>query len=243
MSGVRWTWLTPEAVQVPVRGGSVFLLLDTRITIIDGGYPDCLPAVLRAIRRLGRRPEEVERIIVTHAHPDHIGGVARMQQRFSAQVAAHGADAPIIGGARRMAAPLPWPRVVAALAPLVPQSRAATNIMALADGEVLPVLGGVHVVHTPGHTPGHIALWLPSARLLISGDALQRRRDRLRPPAHLFTSDWPQALRSIRRLAEFPAERLALSHFPPVRSDAHRWVQRLAVSLPMPAAELGSGPP
>ena len=84
----------------------------------------------------------------------------------------------------------------------------------LHDGDELPVLGGMRVVHTPGHTPGHVALYFPQMALLIAGDALELRAGRLRGPAAAVTADMPQAMASVARLAQLEIDVIAFSHFP-----------------------------
>jgi glyoxylase-like metal-dependent hydrolase (beta-lactamase superfamily II) len=102
----------------------------------------------------------------------------------------------------------------------------------LQDGDELPVLGGLRIVHTPGHTAGHIALHLPQLGVLIAGDALQRPRAGLTPPARLVTADWEESLRSLRRLAALDFDVLAFSHFPPLRRHAAAELRRLARQAP-----------
>ncbi|MER3421592.1 MAG: MBL fold metallo-hydrolase, partial [Chloroflexota bacterium] len=102
----------------------------------------------------------------------------------------------------------------------------------LRDGDELPVLGGMRVVHLPGHTPGHIALYFSERGLLIAGDALQVRRGQLVPPARLASEDWEEAVRSLRRLTGLDIDVLALSHFSPWQGDVRAELERLIASLP-----------
>src|SRR5689334_12598890 len=76
MSGVRATRIAPGIVQVPVTGSSVFLLLDRRVTVVDTGFPGSAARVLTALRRACRAADEVEQVVITHYHPDHLGGLA-----------------------------------------------------------------------------------------------------------------------------------------------------------------------
>ena len=231
MEGVGLTRVAPGIVQAPVVGSSVFLLLDERVTVVDSGPPGSAARVLRALRRAGRTADEVEQIVITHYHPDHLGGLAGLLRHVPARVGVHAVEAGAVCGDAPMPAPLRYPRLAAHLAPamrLVPRCRVDTTLQ---DGDELPVLGGLRVVHTPGHTPGHIALYLPQRGVVIAGDALQRRSRGITPPARLVTADWPEALRSVRRLAALEFETLALSHFPPLRGRACVEVRRLAANL------------
>src|SRR2546428_535083 len=80
-------------------------------------------------------------------------------------------------------------------------TRPPTDPRPLADGDVLPVLDGLRVVHTPGHTPGSVCLHSPSRRFVIVGDLLQRARGHVTLPNYFFTDDMSLARRSISRLA------------------------------------------
>ncbi|MGE0543353.1 MAG: MBL fold metallo-hydrolase [Dehalococcoidia bacterium] len=231
---MRLTRITREIVQVPVVGSSVFLLLGERVTIVDSGPPGSARRILRALQRAGRSPDHVEQIIVTHYHPDHIGGLAGLLAHVPARVGLHAVEAPVIGGDAPMPAPLRYRRFAGLLAPAMRWVRRCQVDTILNDGDELPVLGGLRIVHTPGHTPGHIALHLPHRGVLIGGDALQRGAAGVGPPAKLVTADWLQALHSVRRLAALEFDTLALSHFPPLRGAAAEEVRRLAAQLRFP---------
>ena len=101
-------------------------------------------------------------------------------------------------------------------------------MIAAEDGDELPVLGGLRVLHTPGHTPGSICLYSATRRLLIVGDLLQRMRGQVTLPNHFFTDDMGLARRSIARLAELDVETILFSHYPPVRQGGREALRALA---------------
>lgn len=222
-------FVVPQVLQLPVPGSSVFLLLDRRVTLVDAGPVGSAGRVLRALRLLGRAADEVEQIVITHYHPDHVGGLAGLQRHLPARTGVHAVEAPVVRGEQPPPLPVPHPllhRPARLLGRrLLPPARVDTL---LRDGDELPVLGGMRVVHLPGHTPGHIALYLPERGLLIAGDALQVRRGQLIPPARLASEDWEEAVRSLRRLTGLDFAVLALSHFPPWQGDARAELERLA---------------
>ena len=80
------------------------------------------------------------------------------------------------------------------------------------DGELLPLQGGTRVIHTPGHTPGHICLFVEQENLLLAADALRVVGGSLVGPAEAVTPDMPEALRSLRKLAELPVKRVLCYH-------------------------------
>lgn len=228
--GIRVRTIAPRVIQAAVPGSSVFLLLDERVTIIDAGPVRSSGRILAALRAAGRTPDNVERIVLTHYHLDHMGGLAELQRRLPARTAVHAVEAPYVRGELPMPPLYPvraLDRAVRRVAPLLcPPARVDDT---LHDGDELPVLGGLHVVATPGHTRGHIALHLPELGMLIAGDALQvRDAGRLIPPHRLLSEDMSAAHRSLGRMAAIPFTTLALSHFAPQRGDAHERLERLA---------------
>ena len=85
---------------------------------------------------------------------------------------------------------------------------------------MLPVLGGLEVVHTPGHTPGSVCLYGARDRILFVGDVLQRRRGRVDYASGLFSDDHAAAKRAVQRLAGLDVDVIVFSHFPPLTEAA-----------------------
>lgn len=241
MSGARFTLITPDIAQVPVLGSSIFMLLGERVTIVDTGPPRSASRILTALRRLGRSADQVEHILITHYHPDHLGGLAGLLAHVPARVGVHATEAPAVCGDAPLPFPVRYRRLAHSLAPAMRWVRRCPVDTILHDGDQLPVLGGIRIIHTPGHTPGHIALHLPERGVLIAGDALQRRPSGLTPPARLVTADWGEALHSIDRLSALDFDILALSHFPPLRGTAADEVRRLTRRLHPTATATAKG--
>ncbi|HLZ70086.1 MAG TPA: MBL fold metallo-hydrolase [Dehalococcoidia bacterium] len=217
--------ILPGVVQAPLRATSCFLLLDRRLTLIDTGLPGSADRILRAVALCRRRPDEIERIVISHYHPDHLGSLAELQRRLPAKAAIHAVEAPVV----QSAGGPPPPFASAALRTLArPVANRALRYEPvridepLHDGDELSVLGGMRIVHTPGHTPGHIALYFPRMALLIAGDALEYREGVLSGPAAGVTADMPQAIASLSKLAALELDVIAFSHFPrlPVQAGA-----------------------
>ena len=107
-------------------------------------------------------------------------------------------------------------------------TRPPSVIHPVEDGDVLPLLGGLRVVHTPGHTPGSICLYAPRDRLLFTGDVLQRRRGRVVAASRIYSDDHAAARASIRRLAELDVATIVFSHYPPLVEGANEALEALA---------------
>ncbi len=223
--------ILPGVVQVPLTGSSAFLLLDQRITLIDTGLRGSAKRLLRAVRLAGRSADEIERIIITHYHPDHLGGLAELQRVLPARTAIHALEAPVVMSPSGPPPPFAARALRVSAGPILRRVLPFAPVQVdefLRDGDEFPVLGGLRVVHTPGHTPGHIALYFPQLALLIAGDAMEYRRGRLSGPSPFFTADMGAARRSIRALAELEVATIAFSHFSPLARAAGAQLSDLA---------------
>lgn len=220
-----------------VRMSGLFILIDDAVTLVDTGPRWSSGRIAHALKQLGRSIEEVERVIVTHAHFDHFGSVAAVVRRSDAEVHAHATDAGIIAGRRRSTVPAPQPlrfligQTVGRL--LGPGARVD---VALNDGDRVPALGAVgeiEVVHTPGHTAGHVALLVPQRGVLLTGDSVQvtRRKELVAPYIY---EDRPASIRSLIRLAQCNFDVLAPSHFAP---ETERLQERLLAAAERASAK------
>jgi glyoxylase-like metal-dependent hydrolase (beta-lactamase superfamily II) len=214
--------IIPNVQRVPgLRRANAYLLLGETVALVDTGLPGDSDAILSAVRRLGRPPADLTHIILTHHHADHTGSLARLRKETGAQVLAHPADAPYIGG--EVARPLPNHPLIRSLFRLVGGRRRLEPVpvdLAIQDGDRLDLLEGGTVVHVPGHTPGSIALHFPAERLLITGDAVIVRRGRPTLPPRFFSQDPEQAATSVRRLARPDLRTLCAGHGDPIIGTA-----------------------
>jgi glyoxylase-like metal-dependent hydrolase (beta-lactamase superfamily II) len=161
---------------VPMGMANAYLIEgEDGLTLIDAGYPNKEAAVFGAIRGLGRSPDQLKHLIFTHGHPDHIGSAAAIVQQTGARTYMHPLDIPMTedGGPFRplRAAPGLLRRVLCKLL-YHPDERlepVAIN-QALTAGEILPIAGGIEVIHTPGHCAGQVALLWRTGRMLFTGD-------------------------------------------------------------------------
>jgi len=162
-----------------------FLIYDEEIAVaVDAGHSRwCAKRIVKALREVGLTPGDLKLCILTHRHWDHSGGVRALKEMTGCEVAIHEGDAEALG-----------------------------NVIdhRLRDGEVIPLLGGIRVIHVPGHTPGSICLLQGDS--LIVGDALIGGRRGLKPPASIYCDDYEEALRSLERLRGLDFEAVYVSH-------------------------------
>jgi len=215
-----------------LAGANIFLLIDNGLTLVDTGLRGRSVHIVKEVKRLGYKPSDIGRIILTHHHSDHIGSLAELKNATGAKVMAHPADAPYIDGTLPQPGPA-RPKWLARM--LSPFSSMWATVPAevdrlLNDGDELPLLGGTRILHTPGYTPGSICLLIPQEKLVIVGDLLAHRF-RLSLPSRLFTVDMEQEAKSIRKLAGLHFGVMAFGHGKPILRDAHQEVVHFVEKL------------
>lgn len=211
--------------------GQAYLWQDADgVTLVDTGPVGAGEAVRAAIERLGRRPEELRRIVLTHAHGDHAGSAAEIRRWSTAPLLVHRADAPLVEGL----VPVPQPVLLDWERPLfaeVSQHLAAPAVAVdqqLEDGDVLDFGGGARVLSIPGHTAGSIAVHLPEHGVLLTGDTVAEYRGDVM--LGVFNQDRAAAIRSLERLAGLDTDVLGFGHGEPVRSGGTGRLRRLAAT-------------
>jgi len=163
--------------QVPVAPGIVldrfvysYLIAGETITLIDTGVAGCERTIFDYIRSIGRDPNEISLIILTHSHPDHIGAARAIRDATGCTVAAHAAERAWIEDVGRQNRERPVPGFDTLVGGPVPLD------FELEDGCTIDTDGTaeyeVQVIHTPGHSAGSIALFMLGEGALFSGDAI-----------------------------------------------------------------------
>jgi len=169
--------LGPNVYRVPTVpfnavNSFIFVEPDGSLTLVDAGLKRAPKKLLAALAALGKQPSDVKRIVMTHAHIDHAGGLERMQRETGARTLSHHDDAGYL--ARGEAPPGDKRSFLARVMAMLPGGRFGPCSVdeEIVDGQLLDVAGGLRVIHTPGHTPGHVSLLHEPSGALIVGDAL-----------------------------------------------------------------------
>ncbi|MGH2633715.1 MAG: MBL fold metallo-hydrolase [Tepidiformaceae bacterium] len=223
----------PGLYQVRTKGSRAYLVVEDDITLIDTGSPGSGARILAALKELGRSPEEIGHILITHFHIDHVGGLPELQKYVPARTGVHLAEAPHVESPEPLPNPFTHPLLARICEPYLLRNDpgAARVDVELDDGDELPALGGMRIVHAPGHTAGSISIHFPNRGVLLVGDAMQYKFGRLMLPSRMFTQDMAQAGESVQKLAQLDFETLCFSHFRPILTGADIKVRDFAKTL------------
>lgn len=218
-----------------IRGGRAnrYLLVGDDLTLVDAGLPGEEAAVTAAIQAMGRKPAELRYLLLTHAHMDHMGSLAALQQVSGAQVVASSSEADYVEGRRKT-----WTMgreglggklfkgVLCLLETFSFQYQPVRVDIPCQGGEVIDCFGGIRVIASPGHSPGSLSYYQAERKLLFTGDALSGV-PRFRLPPRLGCADYPVALTSVGRLADLGVELCLFGHGSPVKGGASKRMREL----------------
>src|SRR3954454_17999057 len=215
-------------VRVPLVGRALvncYLVNDAAhgITLIDAGFASSVPRITAATAELGAELGDIERIIVTHAHADHAGGVAAIAKASAATVLAHRADRDALatGTSPPVDARL---RLAATLHRRPPRFPAIATVELVGDGYIRP--SHLRIVHLPGHTDGHVGVLHEPSGVFVIADALFHVAG-LRHSPGIFCRDIALAHETAARLAELDFDVAAFGHGRELKGEECARIDRL----------------
>ena len=205
---------------------NMFLLeSDGGYALIDTGLPGSADGILKAIGGLGKAPSAISHILVTHAHPDHIGSLAAVKTATGAPVYIHGADAPIATSGKGFRPMKTAPGLLTGILfrLFVRLDRTVESVAVehqIKDGEQLPVAGGLTAIHVPGHCAGQVAfLWSQRGGVLFVADACSNM---MGLGWSLAYEDFEQGKKDLAKLGKMDFQVACFGHGKPILENASR---------------------
>jgi glyoxylase-like metal-dependent hydrolase (beta-lactamase superfamily II) len=190
--------------------------------LVDAGYSGQYDAIRDACIMEGIHFEDINKIIITHQDLDHFGGLPEILEasKHKIEVMAHEDDKPYIQGEKHLV------RLNSNFLNSMPEDRQEmvkqmfknfTPVdvdTTIADNQELPYCGGITVIHTPGHTPGHLCLYHKTSKTLIVGDAMNIADGKLVGPRKeiLEEGDHEIAMDSLKKLINFDVKNIVTYH-------------------------------
>jgi len=198
-------------VKVP-RFVYAYLVVGRRIVVIDSGVRGSERAILDYLETLGRTPADISMLILTHSHPDHLGAAQALRNASGLQVLAHPAERAWIEDLQFQERE----RSVPGFASLACDNVELDHM--LDDGDVVDCDDmQLRVLHTPGHSPGSISLYMEKEGVLWTGDAIPQ------PGGMPIYDDAVASVRSLMRLRTLAGVDVLLQSWDePIRGEAVR---------------------
>jgi glyoxylase-like metal-dependent hydrolase (beta-lactamase superfamily II) len=173
--------------------------------LIDGGMtPEHIENIGLELRSISKEWKDIEAILITHKHGDHIRNLPKLVELTGAPVKAHEFEAPLISEA------------------------VGVEVEKLKDHTVLPWCGGIELIHVPGHSEGNSSYYLKKDKAIIAGDTIfGDENGNLMPPPERYCLDVEQATAEIRRLLDYDFDVFIYTHGKDIMKDAKHKVKAL----------------
>ncbi len=216
--------LAPSLHRIGTDMVNVYLIEDQRgLTLIDAGIPGQWSDLIAELEIMGRAPADIRGIVLTHADSDHLGFAERLRTEHGVPVFVHEADAAQATGEVKKKNP-PWGKVK--IGPLLSflwyagrrggmSVNPVGEVTTVVDGETLDLPGSPQIIHTPGHSPGSVAVYSPQVDALFVGDAMTTRHVLTGvegPQPAPFTLDPERAMASLDRWSGLSARWVLPGH-------------------------------
>ena len=193
------------------------------LALVDAGFPGQFDLISEAVKNSGFDVSDLSMLVFTHQDMDHIGCAREILKAApGAKTACHTFEAPYISGDK------PPVKLAAREATLTDDDEEGKAFVErfregfrqktvdidirLKGGDMLPFGGGAEVIHSPGHTPGHMFLYLAKQRILISGDGLNVENGALKGPNPVYTADMGLAIKSLEPLLKYDIKSVISYH-------------------------------
>jgi glyoxylase-like metal-dependent hydrolase (beta-lactamase superfamily II) len=221
--------ITDNVFVIPGIVANPFIIVDADgLTLIDAGLPRSQKKILAYVAGLGKSPRDIKRILITHADLDHVGSLAALHNATGARTYASQTEAQAIAAGKSSRQikrrGFSFRRLLFALLGPVMKAKPFQVDEIVADGQVLPLAaGGLRVLDTSGHTPGHISFYSPTSGVLFCGDSMVSDERGLHGSRPGLTWDDAKAKEAVKRQAALNPRIVCPGHGPVVMDAAGKF--------------------
>lgn len=221
----------------------VLIWSDKDMLLIDTGFPSQLGKFQEAVEMLGLSFERINKILLTHQDIDHVGSLASIVKELGkkVEVISHETEKQYITGEKT---PIKLAQLEENKNSLPDDKKGFYEILktgfansktnvdkTVVDGDVLQYCGGIKVIHTPGHTPGHICLYHIPSKTLIAGDAMNIQDGHLTGPSQIHTYDMNEAVNSLEKFTQYDIQNIVCYHGGLYNNNANEAICELIKSI------------
>jgi glyoxylase-like metal-dependent hydrolase (beta-lactamase superfamily II) len=208
-------------------GCNTYLMVDDGVTLVDTGLRGNVPRIYGSLGRIGLKPRDIRRIVITHAHLDHINCLHQLKEETGALVMANALDSDIIEGKKPLRIGRGAFATLSGVIKLYARYRPVTVDVRLNDGDQIAGTFDTRAVYLPGHSAGNTGLYSREKKTFFSSDSLRVSGGRLVTPSPRFTADMEAAVTSVKRIGEFDFDVLLPGHGSAVTGSAAAKVREL----------------
>lgn len=208
-------------------GCNTYIIIDDGITLVDTGLRGNVKKIYHYLGKLGYGPKDIKRIVITHAHLDHINCLPRLKKDTDATVMVSEDDAGIVEGKMPLRTIGGLFGMIFATLRIYYHFEPVHVDVRLKDGDMVDVLGGLKAILLKGHSEGNLGLYDEPKKLIFSSDTIRVLDGRLVLPNPKFTEDMQGEINSIKRLSELDFSVMLPGHGQPVMSNASAKVKEL----------------
>lgn len=198
---------------------------EKNLILVDCGFPNLLPNIEDAILQTGAQMHMLTKIIITHHDHDHMGSLKAFTEKYpGVEIYCSKEQAPYVTGKKKslrlIQAEMRHKTLQTEVEKLANQKfmdvilsvEYVDLVITVKDGDVFPECGGIEIIDTSGHMPGHLCVYVRQEKTLIAGDALIIENGVLQGPSPRFTLDMPAAIQSLEKLMTYDIERVICYH-------------------------------
>lgn len=227
----------PDLFQYTVQIVNIHMIghpTDEEFVLIDAGMPKSADMIQKAVEERFGENSQPKAIILTHGHFDHVGAIIELIERWKVPIYAHELEMPYLTGQKNY--PKPDATVegglVAEMSPIFPNDpiNLGDYVQVLPSDGTVPDLPEFKWIHTPGHTPGQVALFREKDRALIAADTfvtvkqeylyrVMTQEQEISGPPRYLTTDWKAAKESVEKLANLNPSVAVTGHGLPMAGE------------------------
>jgi len=217
--------ITDRIYAINLLTNRAYLIVGTKLMLIDTGFPGNAYKIVRFIKSIGRSEKELEFIILTHYHIDHKGSARRLKHLTNAKIAAHTLDTPYIEG--RMGAfrkvKNPFGQFILLMAELLFWYERVKVDILLKDRDKI---NNLKIFHTPGHTMGSISLYDEVDKIIFPGDTIPPQLGKIKWKRNPYSLDPEMEQKSLKKLMKLDFEKFLPTDGRMVLKDAKKLLSR-----------------
>lgn len=201
---------------------NTYLILGDQTTLIDTGTPGKQENILNYLQNvLKGKLEDIKTIVLTHHHMDHTGSLYELKKITNADVAAYKDDVDIISGEKPSSDPI-YMRFVSRLMATFTSYKFIKPDIGLQENDMVD---NYRVIHTPGHTPGSIALYNSDNGVIFVGDTLTYNGNKVGGPPSFLINDREALKKSVKKISDFNPRIMLSGHGKPLIEDTSEMIK------------------